>query len=213
MHLLERAEHPRLRHALRRSISLGDRLRAFVIWVANRVANYRKWSSGPRVTLDKLEQGGVRLVLSVLLVPLDEMDLGRPYASGPLEHYYADLLEQIDRVEAELHKDDPDGRRHVIARRAADLDDPDRVAFVHCVEGGFHLGTTEAEVRAHVAELARRGVAYVTLAHLFFRRIATNAPALPFLSDAWYDRIFPQPDEGLAPLGRAAVEAMFEHKM
>src|SRR5689334_23208897 len=206
MHLLERAEHPRLRHALRRSISLGDRLRAFVIWVANRVANYRKWSSGPRVTLDKLEQGGVRLVLSVLLVPLDEMDLGRPYASGPLEHYFSDLVEQIDRVEEDLRKADPDGRRHVIARRAADLDDPGRVAFLNSVGRGFRLGTAGATLRPHVAELARRAVLYVTLAHLFFRRIATNAPALPFLSDAWYDRIFPQPAEGLAPLGRAAVD-------
>jgi microsomal dipeptidase-like Zn-dependent dipeptidase len=57
-------------------------------------------------------------------------------------------------------------------------------------------------------------VAYVTLAHLFWRDIAANAPALPFLSDRWYDRLFPQPDhEGLSELGRAAVEAMYRHKV
>ena len=52
---------------------------------------------------------------------------------------------------------------------------------MHCIEGGFHLGATPEEVTAHVHELADRGVAYITLAHLFWRRVATNAPALPFL--------------------------------
>jgi microsomal dipeptidase-like Zn-dependent dipeptidase len=214
MHLLERPEQPQLRHSLRRGIPFKDRLRALVIWVANRVANYRKWSSGPRVTLEKLEQGGAKLVLSVLLVPLDEMDLGQPYGAPPRKGYFDDLLEQLARVERELGERDPAGTRHVIVRGAGDLDDPDRIAFAHCVEGGFHLGTTPDEVRDHVAELARRGVLYVTLAHLFWRRIATNAPALPFLSDAWYDRIFPQPaNEGLTDLGRAAVKAMYEEKV
>jgi microsomal dipeptidase-like Zn-dependent dipeptidase len=214
MHLLERAEQPRLRHCLRRGIPFKDRLRALVMWVANRVANYRKWAGGPRVTLDKLEEGGVRLVLSVLLVPLDEMDLAQPYGAAPQRGYFDDLLEQMERVEGNLAELDPDGRRHLIVSRAGDLQDRERIAFVHCIEGGFHLGATPDEVRRHVAELARRGVLYVTLAHLFWRRIATNAPALPFLSDAWYDRIFPQPPgEGLTDLGRAAVEAMYEHKV
>ena len=214
MHLLERADQPRLRHAARRGIPFKDRLRAVVMWIANRVANYRKWADGPRITLDKLEQGGVKLALSVLLVPLDEMDLGRPYGSAPQRHYFKDLLDQMERVERELAERDPDATRHVIVRRASDLHDRDRIAFVHCVEGGFHLGTTPQEIREHVAELARRGVIYVTLAHLFWRRIAANASALPFLTDSWYDRIFPQPaDEGLSDLGRAAVEAMYEHKL
>jgi microsomal dipeptidase-like Zn-dependent dipeptidase len=214
MHLLERVERPRLRHALRRGISFNDRLRAVVMWIANRVANYRTWGRGPRVTLDKLEQGGVKLVLSVLLVPLDEIDLGQPYGAPPQRHYFSDLLEQIDRVERDLADQDPRRTRHVIARTAADLNQQDRIAFVHCVEGGFHLGTTTGEVAAHVAELAGRGVMYITLAHLFWREIATNSPALPFLSDAWYDRLFPQPaGEGLTDLGRAAVEAMYQHKV
>jgi microsomal dipeptidase-like Zn-dependent dipeptidase len=214
MHLLEKAHQPKLRHAARRGISLGDRARAVVIWVANRIANYRKFSSGPRVTFDRLEQGGVRLVLSVLLVPLDEMDLGEPYGAPPKESYFNDLLDQIALVQRDLAEHDPQGTRHVIVRRAADLQDPERIAFAHCVEGGVQLGATPDEIRANVAELARRGVCYVTLAHLFWREVATNAPALPFLSDAWYDRIFPQPEgTGLSELGRAAVEAMYEHKV
>ena len=100
-------------------------------------------------------------------------------------------------------------------RRKADLDGAgDRVALLHCIEGGFHLGATPEEVDAHVTELARRGVAYVTLAHLFWRQVATNAPALPFLSDRWYDRLFPQPaGAGLTALGEAAVRAMVREKV
>ena len=145
MHLIERAQQPRLRHAARRGISLSDRGRALVIWVANRVANYRKWSSGPRVTFERLEQGGVRLVLSVLLVPLDEMDLGQPYGAPPQAHYFDDLLDQIRLVERDLAAHDPQGTRHVVVRQAADLQDPQRIAFAHCIEGGFHLGATPEE--------------------------------------------------------------------
>ena len=73
---------------------------------------------------------------------------------------------------------------------------------MHCVEGGFHLGATPEQVDASVTALAARGVAYVTLAHLFWRRVAANAPALPFLPDALYNRLFPQPaGERLTDLG------------
>jgi len=79
---------------------------------------------------------------------------------------------------------------------------------VHCLEGGFHLGSSPQDIDAAVSRLASRGVAYITLAHLFWRSVATNAPALPFLPDAVYRRLFPQPKVGLTELGRAAVRAM-----
>jgi microsomal dipeptidase-like Zn-dependent dipeptidase len=86
--------------------------------------------------------------------------------------------------------------------------------LIHCVEGGFVLGATDQEVRDNVAELAKRGVGYVTLAHLFWRRVATNAPALPFLPDWLYRVLFRQPrNEGLSELGRTAVAAMLENKV
>jgi microsomal dipeptidase-like Zn-dependent dipeptidase len=66
-------------------------------------------------------------------------------------------------------------------------------------------------VRRNVRELAGLGVAYVTLAHLFFRGVATNAPTLPFLPDGVYNWVFSQPHgEGLTPLGVEAVEAMID---
>lgn len=61
--------------------------------------------------------------------------------------------------------------------------------------------------------MSRQGVLYVTLAHLFYRRVATNAPALPFISDRLYRILFRQPTSGLTKLGRAAVAAMGEHKV
>ena len=49
---------------------------------------------------------------------------------------------------------------------------------------------------------------YVTVAHLFWRQVATNANALPFLPDWLYRLLFRQPTVGLSPIGRAAIEAM-----
>ena len=63
---------------------------------------------------------------------------------------------------------------------------------MHCVEGGFHLGATPQQVDANVTALAGRGVAYVTLAHLFWRRVAANAPAIPFIPDGCMCALFPQ---------------------
>src|SRR5206468_11988835 len=49
---------------------------------------------------------------------------------------------------------------------------------------------------------------------LFFRQVATNAPALPFLKDHTYNRLFPQPEgEGLTERGIAAVRAMVRNRV
>ena len=84
---------------------------------------------------------------------------------------------------------------------------------MHAVEGGFHLGATPAAVEQAVAKLAERGIAYITLAHLFWRGVATNAPAIPFIPDWLYPELFPQPAQGLSNLGLAAVQAMARHRV
>jgi membrane dipeptidase len=194
-----------------------DSLRALVFRIAARGFNYRDYASGWRVDLDGLETGHTRLVLSVLYEPFAEIDLDEPPGADPEDGYFAALMDHLASVTRELREIDQDGERHVVVKSVADLDDAvssGRIAFVHCVEGGFHLGRTPEAVTENVAELARRGVAYVTLAHLFYRGVATNAPALPMLSDAWYDRIFRQPrNGGLTKLGEAAVRAMYEHRV
>lgn len=85
---------------------------------------------------------------------------------------------------------------------------------MHCVEGGYHLGATVDEVDANVTALARRGCAYITLAHLFYRGIATNVNAIPFLGDRTYDLLFPMPKRvGLTALGKAALQAMVRERV
>jgi len=191
-----------------------DELRAEGLKLAANFFNFGddRW----RVTLEGLEAGDVRAVFSVLYEPFAEFDLDEPYGAKPENTYFHDLLSRLDGVEEELRRLDPDGSRHSVVKTAAGLNQATKagkIAFMHCVEGGFHLGASVDEVRANVDTLADRGVVYVTLAHLFWRQVATNAPAIPFLSDGTYNAVFEQPPEGLTDLGRAAVEAMYERRM
>src|SRR3954469_25666194 len=173
MHLLARAP----REVIREMTRVGgrprwlDRLRAAVVLLAARALNFARWRGGWRVGLRGLERGGVQVVCSVLYDPFAEIDLDESYGARPEPGYYDDLLQQLGRVEDDLRRIDPQGKRHVLVRTKADLDSAlqsHRVGFVHCIEGGFHLGSTPEEVTKHVAELAERGVRYVTLAHLFW---------------------------------------------
>jgi microsomal dipeptidase-like Zn-dependent dipeptidase len=89
-----------------------------------------------------------------------------------------------------------------------------RLGLIHCVEGGHVLGAEVEEVPGNVRTLADLGVAYVTVAHLFWRQVATNAPALPFLPDWLYRLLFFQPQKvGLSELGRAAIVEMFANRI
>ena len=206
MRLLGGVEAPRdvVRQMLAVRAREGGKLRAFVLMIAARLLNFRHWGTTWRVDPALLREGDVRVVLSVLYRPFSELDLERHYSAAPEASYYAKLLELMDATEREVA-----ASGGVMVTRASDLR-VERTAYAHCIEGGFHLGATPAEVTAHVRELADRGVAYITLAHLFWRRVAKNAPALPFLPDALYDRLFPQRDgAALSELGEAALEAMY----
>ena len=219
MHLLARDEDATLDSMVRvrRRPRWVDKVRAFVLKTAARLLNFRRFSGNWRVDLPGLEAGDVRVVLSVLYLPFAEMDLDERYGARPESGYFSDLVHELDRVEAELNGLDPGGTRHAIVRSAGELAAAladGRVAFVHCIEGGVHLGATPADVDRNVTELARRGVRYVTLAHLFWRQVATNAPAIPFLPDKAYNAIFPQPaGAGLTDLGEAAVRAMYRERI
>lgn len=178
---------------------------------ANRIANFPRHRHGPRVTVQLAELGQVKAILSALYDPYAELDPGLRYGSPPRDRYFRDLMVQLERVESEV-KFGRSGRA-ALARTVDELDeaiDSGVIAIVHAVEGGFHLGSTPEFARAAVQELASRGVAYITIAHLFYRSVATNVDALPFMPDWLYDPIFPQPDTGLTELGRAIIETMIE---
>jgi microsomal dipeptidase-like Zn-dependent dipeptidase len=211
MHLLGGVEDPRdvAAKMLRVTQREDGKLRAAILNVAARLFNFRHWDGTWRVSVPLLQQGDVTVACSVLYRPFSEMDLDEPYGAPPESAYYDRLLEQLEDVERDI-----EAQGQIVVKTSADLDRAEaegKIAFVHCVEGGFHLGATPDEVTRNVHELAARGVLYITLAHLFWRRVATNTPALPFLPDTVYNLLFPQ--RGLPPLtelGMAAVRACNE---
>jgi membrane dipeptidase len=191
-----------------------DHIRALLVGLASRFANYRSFETGPRVTVDGLREGEVGAILSVLYSFFDELDLDAPYGANPEAGYMNRLLRELDLVETDIVENHAGEATvvHSFAELEAALG-AGRTALIHCVEGGFHLGATPEAADRAVTELARRGVAYVILAHLVWRGVATNAPALPFLSDRMYRLLLPQPHVGLSELGRAAVRAMVREQV
>jgi microsomal dipeptidase-like Zn-dependent dipeptidase len=208
MHVLpdsaQRRTHDRLRDWNRR------RRRALIVNFVSRLFNYQGPGDTPSVTESLLRDGDVGVVLSVLYGAFDEIDLSKSYGAPPAASYFADVVAQLELVEDHVARTG----EAVIAHSPAELDGlltGGRPILIHAIEGGFQLGQDEPAIKANVRTLADRGVAYVTVAHLFWRDVATNAPALPFLPDWLYHLVFPEPDVGLTPLGRAAVEAMAQH--
>ena len=152
----------------------------------------------------------------MLYQPFAELDFGKWPEGRPEDGYFRALSDQLTAVEADLAKLDREGELHRIIRSGADLQAARKggqTAFLHCVEGGFHLGDSTADVRRNVRLLADAGVVYITLAHLFFRQIAKNANALPFLKDWMYRLLFWQWGPDVTRLGRAAIEEMYERRV
>jgi microsomal dipeptidase-like Zn-dependent dipeptidase len=195
--------------------TLRDRVQAFVLKVANRIDNYPTWDGTYRVTPETLREGGVGLAMSVLLRPFDEFDLDTHYAAPPEPGYFPRLIADLEAVEQDVAKHDRSQLRLVHNRAELDAAVADgATALVHCVEGGFHLGDGDEEIAVNCAELARRGVGYVTVAHLVFRQVATNANAFPFLPDRVFDFVFPQRGKDrLTPRGEAVVRGLVENRI
>jgi microsomal dipeptidase-like Zn-dependent dipeptidase len=208
---------PRRSDLVRSRALLEDGVAASVVSAVGRFGNRRRWWSRPRVTLESLRAGDCRVVCSVLYCAAQEFDFPafarRGYGCPGTDGYFAALLRQMDLVEASVAHSavdveiarDPAELRAALARGS--------VALVHCVEGGFHLGGTPAAVEEAAAVLARRGVAYVTLAHLFWRSFAPNVPVMPIVPDRLYRTLFPTPAAGLPDLGKAAIESIVGNGM
>jgi len=193
---------------------LWNKIRAVLVrWAAQRLnfGKEGKWL----VNLEELDRGGVRLVFSVLYVPETELGIEEWLSARPDEGSFAELLVHMDEVEDDLGRPRDGGPEHLLVTKSSQLDgagEDRRIRFVHCIEGGTHLGADATAIEGRIEQLARRGVGYITLAHLFWRHVATNAPALPNLSDGQYDFLFCQPDEvGLSARGEAAVRAMYRY--
>jgi microsomal dipeptidase-like Zn-dependent dipeptidase len=144
----------------------------------------------------------------VLYNPFDEIVIDH-FHDPPKPECFLHLLELLQRVEEEIRRDF--SAQAIVVHNRSELDQAigqDKLAIVHAVEGGFHLCADLSTIAQNVQTLARHGVAYISVAHLFWRDVAANAPALPFLSDRCYQRIFTEPEAGLTRRGATLVEEM-----
>jgi hypothetical protein len=139
--------------------TIRDRIQALVLRIANKIDNHPTWDGTYRITPESLRDGDVRLAMSVLFRPFEEMDLSKPYAAPPEAGYFPKLIADLEAVEREVATHDRSMIRLVHNR--LELDEgiaAGATALVHSVEGGFHLGDSPAEIEANCAKLAARGV-------------------------------------------------------
>jgi microsomal dipeptidase-like Zn-dependent dipeptidase len=204
----------RMRQIRHRRGFLG-RIQGFVLWVAMKLASDKTLDSGHRISVEGMREGDVRLAMSVLLDEFTEVDLSKRYAAAPTPDYFGGLISQMEEVEAEVETHDQDVIR--IVRNLEQLDAclaSGAIGLVHAVESGHHLGDSTEEIAANCKTLGEKGVGYVTVAHLFFRQVATNAPALPFMSDKLYDFVFPQHgSDRLTTRGEAVIRGLVDNRI
>ncbi|HEV7937224.1 MAG TPA: membrane dipeptidase [Solirubrobacteraceae bacterium] len=192
---------------------LLDKAEGEILDDAARILNDSGWSSGWRVSLEGLHAGGAEIVCSVLYWPASEFDLADLNDAPPRDDDFERLKTQLEFIEDELPETTDDGTPVSVARTAADLE-KQGIKFVHCVEGGFQLGRDRRALDERVQWLSEHGVLYITVAHLFYRELATEAPAIPLFTDQQFLEDFKEPKGvGLTELGIALIEAMYRHKI
>jgi microsomal dipeptidase-like Zn-dependent dipeptidase len=178
-----------------------------------------------------LEKGGVRVLWSSLHIP--EPEYFRCWFLRAAAHFtrggrrllrlsaWECLLAMMAEMERQVARS---GDRFEVARSNAELDAAladGKTAIVHTVEGGHVLGAGLADGDrdgrlARLEQLARRGVASLTLAHLFRNELAGHVDAIPAAQRTMpMCRLDPdvEPARGLTELGRAVVERMVELSM
>jgi membrane dipeptidase len=181
------------------------------------------WPPSFRTSLGHLRDGGVDLILSAVYAPehglrkefwpIHLLRLLMPcrwqrYYEGP---YFDVTLRMLDDIEDQIRKHGDFARKvsNPTELRALLAEPEGRpVAFVHCLEGAHCLDGNLDNLQA----LAKRGVAYLTLAHFYDNGFAP--PCYPF--DKKLDRpgLFDErrdPSRPLTPLGEQLVSALGEH--
>jgi microsomal dipeptidase-like Zn-dependent dipeptidase len=190
-----------------------DKIEGGILDLVAKIVNDAGWSSGWRVSLEGLKSGGAGIVCSVLYWPASEFDPLHLNEAPPLDRYFDYLERQLEFIEAGLPGTTADGTPVCVVKTAADLQRRG-IRFIHCVEGGFHLGEDPDKLDERVRWLSQQGVLYITIAHLFYRRLATEAPAIPAFTDREFHALFPEPEGvGLTELGEKLIEAMHRHKI
>jgi microsomal dipeptidase-like Zn-dependent dipeptidase len=204
-----------LMRRVRKRRGLWGRIQGVILWGAMKLASDKTLGSGPRISIESMQKGDVRLAMSMLFQAFEEIDLSERYGAPPTPDYFQGLLAEMEEVESEVGSHSEDVIR--IVRNNEQLDaclESDAIGLIHAVEGGFHLGRSDEEIAKNCKTLGEMGVGYVTVAHLFFRQVATNAPALPFLPDWLYNLVFPQRGKDrLTPRGEAVVKGLVDNRI
>jgi microsomal dipeptidase-like Zn-dependent dipeptidase len=177
-----------------------------------------------------LEKGGVKVLWSSLHIPEREyfrcwfIRLAAHLTAGGRKLLKLNAWECLLAMMVEMERQVARADGFEVARSNADLDNvlaAGKTAIVHTVEGGHVLGDGLAKDDqqgriARLDQLADRGVASLTLAHLFPNELAGHAEAIPAAQrtmplcrlDTGVDL-----SRGLTSRGRAVVERMVEHRM
>jgi microsomal dipeptidase-like Zn-dependent dipeptidase len=178
-----------------------------------------------------LEKGGVKVLWSSNHIP--ESNMFGCWALRLLAHLTSGgrmllkkdawecLLAMMAKMERQVARS---GERFELARSNAELDDvvaSGKTAIIHTVEGGHVLGAglDDDDLAGRIGrleELAERGVASLTIAHLFPNDLAGHAEAIPAAQrsgpvcklDSGVDLSL-----GLTQTGHAVVERMVELRM
>jgi microsomal dipeptidase-like Zn-dependent dipeptidase len=194
---------------------LWGRIQALVVRIAMKLASDKTLDSGPRISVEGMQKGNVKLALSMMVSEFSEIDISEPYAAPPQPSYFDALLEEIEEVESEVESHGEETIRFVRNREQLEAClASEAIGLIHAVEGGYHLGDSDEEIARNCRTLKQKGVGSVTVAHLFFRQVATNAPAIPFLPEWLYNFLFPQRGKDrLTPRGEAVVRGVVENRM
>lgn len=194
---------------------LSNRMKAIIIALANIFLNYASPCAGAAISPERMRKGGVRIAFSVLLDTFDELFDGYPkWPTGTPSDHLLQLIGFVERQVTERADEDrvwiPKWDQLDVAINEARTGG--RIALIHCVEGGYHLGDKEGDITTQVEYLKTRGVTYVTLAHLLFRRLATSANAFP-IPDWLYHLRYPERTVGLTELGKHAVRQLAQKRI
>jgi membrane dipeptidase len=178
-----------------------------------------------------LEKGGVKVPWSSLHIPEGEYFqcklirlAAHLFRGGRMlltRNAWECLLAMMAMMERQVARS---GNRFEVARSNAELDQvraAGKTAIVHTVEGGHvlgaGLGADDLPGRlARLEQLAKRGVASLTLAHLFPNDLGGHAEGIP--EDQRKFPICPldtgvEPSRGLTATGQAVVERMVDLRM
>jgi len=136
-------------------VGFWEKIRAWLLKSLNDHENFPA-PNEPAITVPNLKAGNVGVVLSVLYAPFDEMDLNKKYAAPPEPGYFKDLQMQLAAVEQEVRNCyDHDA---VVVHNHHELEEAmnaRKVALIHAIEGGFHLGDNETQIKKNVETLRK----------------------------------------------------------